>query len=110
GRYRHLTVIAEACHAGTLGKFMSAPGALLMAGASPTEDSKAANFDEALESWLSNQFSFTLFDLLKRDRAMNLREAYQEVYTHVSGSHVRIYNAQNFGDSGTTAVGDLIRP
>lgn len=109
-RHRRLLVVVEACHAGVLESGVAAPGALLVAAASPTENSFSANWDAAGGLWRADQFSWELYRSLSADPTRSITEWYTSLYFKVPGSHVTLYNAARFGNPRLVPVADFISP
>ncbi len=95
-RYRQVFMVVEACHAGALGAALDAPNVLLLTAANPWESSLAANRRENDGVWLSDQFSYTYWRLASDDAGNSLMEYYLRTYALVNGSHVSLYNYENF--------------
>lgn len=110
GRYRRVMIAVETCHGGVLGTRLTAPGAVLLAGASPVESSFGANYDLSLGVWLGDQFAFGLVGAAATRPDQRLDELYRDLFLHVSGSHVSMYNAQGFGGAGSAVFGDFLGP
>ena len=104
GRYRKLMWCIEACYSGAIGEAVEGlPGALVMTAANASETSKAATYNSELGVWMTNRFSVYLIETLKEELAgtygdITVREMYYYLYTHTIGSHVSLYNAQNYDD------------
>jgi glycosylphosphatidylinositol transamidase (GPIT) subunit GPI8 len=108
-RYRRMLIAVDACQAGALGQNLDAPGALLLSAASPVEDSLAANYDPALETWLADQFSYRLWQAEAATPDMSLDRLYQHLYLTVAGSHVSAYGP-DFGNAATVPLGEFLAP
>ncbi len=109
-RHRRLLVVVEACHAGVLEPGVVAPGALLVAAASPTENSFSANWDAAGGLWRADQFSWELYQTLSADPTRSITALYESLYLNVPGSHVTVYNAERFGNPRLIPAADFITP
>ena len=111
GRYRRLLIAVEACKGGVMGAGLDAPGALLVSGASPAEDSLSARFDVDAEVWLADQFAATLEETQRAAvrSDLSLDAALREIYLHVGGSHVSSYGGR-FGDTGSVRLSEFVTP
>lgn len=109
-RHRRLLVVVDACHAGVLEPGVAAPGALLVAAASSTENSFSANWDAAGGFWRADQFSWELYRALAADPTRSITELYESLYLNVPGSHVTLYNAERFGNPRLIPAADFIAP
>ncbi|TAL16567.1 hypothetical protein EPN96_09000 [bacterium] len=95
-KYRQVLLVVEACHSGALGQTLTAPNALLLAAANPYENSLAANRREIDGVWLADQFSYEFWRAANENPSMTVMESYLWTYSRVNGSHVTLYNHQNF--------------
>lgn len=110
GRYRQIFLAVEACHAGVLGEALTAPDALLLAAATPYENSVSTNYRPADGSWLADQFSFELTRAAAERQGITILELYVWTYQRVAGSHVTLYNHQRFQGSSTAPFADFVTP
>lgn len=110
GRYRRLLVVVETCHGGVMGTRLTAPGALLLAGANPVESSFAAAYDPAVGQWLADQFALQLVTVARSAPERRLDELYRDLFLRVSGSHVTLYNSRGFGGAGAATLGEFLVP
>lgn len=117
-RFRRMLIAVEACFGGVLGRsFAEAEepvnGVLVLTGASPFENSLAANYDADTGLWLADEFAFRLHDALA-DPALGdlaLDDLYVDwLYPHVRGSHVSIYNASSFGSLADVTAREFVNP
>lgn len=109
-RYRRLLVAVETCHGGVMGTQLSAPGALLIAGANPIESSFGTNYVPALSAWVADQFAYQLVTMAKATPQIAIGTLYQQLFLRVRGSHVSIYNNQAFGGAGGASLLDFLQP
>lgn len=107
-RYRRLFVAVETCHGGIMGTQLHSPGAVLFAGANPSESSLGANYDKDLKSWLADQFAYQLFVQGATTPSPTLDALYQRLYQTVGGSHVTVYNSGQFGELDTVALQEFL--
>ncbi|MFH1728348.1 MAG: C13 family peptidase [Pseudomonadota bacterium] len=96
--YRRIFIAIEACHGGVMGEALDLPRILMMTSANGYENSLAANYDTELRAWLADQFSYQLFTAASSEQEYTFSDLYEEVYVDINGSHVNVYNAENFGD------------
>ena len=108
-RYRRLLIAVETCHGGIVGTQLHTPGAVLFAGANPSESSLGANYDDSLKSWVADQFAYQLFTSGSRTPTLTLDALYQNLYQTVSGSHVTVYNSGQFGEMGSVALEEFVK-
>ncbi|MBO0728528.1 MAG: ABC transporter substrate-binding protein [Acidimicrobiaceae bacterium] len=105
--YRRILIAVEACQGGVLGQNLDAPGALLLSGASPDENSLSANYDVGLHTWLGDQFSYQLWKAEAAMPTASLEQLYQHLYLNVTGSHVSAYGP-DFGNIATASLGEFV--
>lgn len=91
--YRRLLIAIEACQSGVYGARLHAPNALLLAAASPVENSLATNYDPKTGTWLADAFSFDLWHAEQADPAETLGALYTRLYLALSGQHVSAYGS-----------------
>jgi ABC-type branched-subunit amino acid transport system substrate-binding protein len=106
GRYRHLLIAVEACEGGTLGTKLDAPGAALLAGADPSEDSQSIGYDAQLGTWLADEFASSLYRVASQDPSYSLAKTFTTTYLDVAGSHVSFYGPR-FGNANTATIGEF---
>ena len=101
GKYRKLFGIIEACYAGSVAaKCVGVPNLLLMTAANDKETSKAELYTPLWGTYLTNSFSMaTLQALQDKDYdSLSIRDLYSEAFSKTMGSHVTLYNMENFGN------------
>jgi glycosylphosphatidylinositol transamidase (GPIT) subunit GPI8 len=108
-RYRRMLVAVEACKGGTLGVGLDSPGAVLISGASPVEDSLSAKYDPQGQVWLADQFSFELSKAEAKAPDLSLDQLQQRLYLRVNGSHVSAYGDAS-GDPLHVPIGEFVMP
>lgn len=104
-QFRRMMIAVDACHSGVLGpalESLAIPDVLLVTAAADTETSLSANYAAQLKQWAADQFSFALVTRVGESAPLNIDALYTRLYDAVSGSHVQVFNEQNFGD--TTAI------
>ena len=74
------------------------PGLLVMTSANTNESSKADLWYAPYGVYLTNRFTSSIIYRLKFDPATSLRDLYNVAFTGTLGSHVTIYNADNYGN------------
>lgn len=98
-RYRKLLFCAEPCFSSSVAKAAEGiPGVLSIASASETEYSFADNYSVMFHVWLSDRFTNNLVECMSRTPEMTYRELYTYLVSHTVGSHVKIFNAPQFGN------------
>jgi hypothetical protein len=110
GGYRQLVAVLDSCHAGAMGQGLVTPGALLIAGSAPSEDSYATNYDPSTNIWHADGFSSALAAHIADDPTLPLVELYEKTYLDAQGSHPRLYNGGRFGGAATVTIGSILSP
>ena len=96
--HRKLLMAVEACYSGGLGQVCEGlPGCLFITAANPYETSHADVWSEAVGVYLSNGFTSGFGKAINSDPAITLRDLYYTLGRNTSGSHVKVYNAPNYG-------------
>ncbi len=108
--YRRMFIEVETCHGGLMGTQIDVPGVILFSGANPWENSFAANYDRDLNVWLSDQFSYAMYETMADTPDISLFDLYESLYLQVNGSHVSVYNYEQFGNLEEIALEEFISP
>ena len=96
-RFRKMMWIVEACYSGGVVKECEGiPGLLVMTAANANESSKADLWYAPYNVYLTNRFTSSIISRLYSDPATSLRDLYNVAFTGTLGSHVTIYNADNY--------------
>ena len=101
GKYRKLFGIIEACYSGRVAaECVGVPKLLLMTAANDKETSKAELYDPLWKTYLTNCFSSAALQALCNESgiALSIRDLYTETFSKTMGSHVTLYNVDNFGN------------
>ena len=109
GKYRKLFGMIEACYAGSVAtKCVGVPNLLLMTASNEQETSKAELYDSLWKTYLTNSFTLAALKTLqgKNSNYLSIRDLYSETFSQTMGSHVTLYNAENFGYVFFNYVGD----
>jgi ABC-type branched-subunit amino acid transport system substrate-binding protein/glycosylphosphatidylinositol transamidase (GPIT) subunit GPI8 len=108
-RFRRILIAVESCHGGVLGTQIDAPGAVLVAGANPYENSLSTNFDPASGAWLADEFAFRWWHAMTEPGDRTLRAVMDELYLDVNGSHVSAFGP-DIGDVSQIDFADFVAP
>ncbi|MBO5703332.1 MAG: hypothetical protein J6R91_01985 [Bacteroidaceae bacterium] len=101
GKYRKLFGVIEACYAGSVAeKCQGLPNVLLMTSANNKETSKAELYASLWQTYLTNSFNMSMLQTLQDENlfTLSLRDLYSESFSKTMGSHVTLYNLENFGN------------
>ena len=109
-RYGRLLIVAETCDAADLGSSLDIPGALFFGACSHGETSKAINYDQSLDTWLADQFSYIFWETASKNSKMPLSNFLSTVHDGVSDSQTVVLNSDNFGSLSSVSVVDFLAP
>lgn len=109
GRYRQIVFFVDTCFGESVAQNATAKGMLYFTAASAQEPSLAAVYDMDIRQWLSDEFTATTLNAIREHPDITFRELYITVYERVTGSHVRMMNAENFGDLDVP-VREFVKP
>lgn len=99
GKYRKMLCLIETCYSGSMGLAIEGiPGVLFITAANDRETSKADTYSTDLGVWMTNRFTTTLLSCISDNPGMPLRELYYRLFSHTLGSHVSVYNVENYGN------------
>lgn len=108
-RYRNILCVMETCYSGSVAKkCVGLPGILFMTAANEYESSKAIYFDNNRNTYLSNSFTTAFIRAIDDDDNMTIRDFYYETYNMTMGSHVSLYNVENFDNLYRTYIVDFV--
>lgn len=107
-RYRKLFFLIEACYSGSMVRDIEEPGVLFMTAAGENETSKAELYSNKLGTWMTNGFTSGLRDQMKVDVNVTVRDLYYKLFVNTVGSHVMVYNAENFGNVYTDYMDEFL--
>lgn len=98
GKYRRMFFAIETCYSGKWGEALeNLPEVLVMTAATPYETSKADMYDKQLGVYLSNAFARTFRRQINNNTQISIYNLYRELFKTTKGSHVSIYNNDNYG-------------
>lgn len=108
-RYRKLLMMVEACYSGgVMNGCTGIPGMLYITAAGPDETSKADVFSSRLKAWMSNRFTSTFIEQIGENKAVAMRDLYYRLFINTVGSHVMVYNADNYGSLYSSDMAEFI--
>lgn len=107
--YRKLLMMVESCFSGgVLEQCVGIPGMLYITAANGDETSKADIFNEQLKVWMSNRFTSTFIEQITADRNIAMRDLYYRLFINTVGSHVMVYNDDNYGNLYKASMTEFI--
>ena len=107
--HRKLLFTVEACYSGGLGEACEGlPGTLFITAANPYETSHADVWSEQVGVYLSNGFTRGFQEAIATTPAISLRDLYYTLARNTSGSHVKVYNAPNYGSVYSNTMSEFL--
>ncbi len=108
-QYRKLMFVVDACYSGSLGEACEGlPGALFITAANSREPSKADMRDTEMGLWLSNGFTRAFQDAIDTHPSQSLHELYTTLARRTVGSHVTVYNEENYGNMYNNSLNEFL--
>ena len=108
-RYRKLLMMVEACFSGGVMKQCEGiPGMLFVTAANGDETSKADVFNSEMKVWMSNRFTSTFIEQITDNKEVAMRDLYYRLFINTVGSHVMVYNAENYGNLYSANMSEFI--
>lgn len=109
--YRKLAMFVETCYSGSVFEnCIGLPGMVFYTAANPNETSKADMFNTDLGIWMSNRFTSTLIENLTNKSVISMHDLYNRLFINTVGSHVMVYNAENYGNLYNSSMDEFINP
>ena len=97
-KYRRMLFAIETCFSGHWGEALKGqPDVLVLTAANERESSKADMHDSNLGVYLSNAFARTFRRQINAKNDVTIYDLYRELFKTTKGSHVSIYNQQEYG-------------
>lgn len=107
--HRKLLMAVEACYSGGLGEVCEGlPGCLFITAANPYETSHSAVWSDLYDTYLSNGFTSGFLEAIDQSPTISLRDLYYTLASHTAGSHVKVYNASNYGSVYSETMGEYL--
>ena len=107
--YRKLLMMVEACFSGgVMEQCRNIPGMLFVTAANGDGTSKADVFNGEMKVWMSNRFTSTFIEQITENKNIALRDLYYRLFINTVGSHVMVYNAENYGNLYSADMSEFI--
>lgn len=98
-QFRQVLVCLEPCYSANMGEALKGmQGVLAICAAGAYEQSFADSWSNELHVWMCDRFSRNLVSCAKENPDGTYRDLYLHCAQHTLGSHVGIYNYENFGN------------
>ena len=108
GMYRRILFAIETCYSGKWGEALEGcTDVLVLTAANPYESSKADVHDRDLGVYLSNAFARTFRNEVNKNNNVTIYDLFKELAQTTNGSHVTIYNNEQYGSVYTETVKDF---
>ncbi len=107
-QYREMVFFVDTCFGESIATDTNASGIFYLTGAAKNEPSLGAVYDLRIRQWLSDEFTSSVFSVIKSNPDITFRDLYPETYRRVTGSHVRMIETGNF--SLDTPVMEFLMP
>ena len=105
GMYRRMMFAIETCYSGQWGVALEGlPNVLAITAANTRETSDADVHDQTLGVFLSNAFARTFRNEVSRSNTISIYDLYKELARTTIGSHVSLYNQDNYGSVYTNTM------
>lgn len=110
GKYRRMMFAIETCFSGLWGKALSGiPDVISITAANAYEPSKADVQNRELGVFLSNAFARSFRDAINSNPSISIRDLYLQLAKTTTGSHVSLYNEEQYGSVYTTNMSDYMK-
>ena len=107
--HRKMLVAVEACYSGGLGQRCEGlSGTLFITAANPWETSHAAVWSDQLGVYRSNGFTRGFQEAIAANPAISLRDLYYTLARTTSGSHVKVYNTEHYGNMYDNSISEYL--
>ena len=107
-QFRRMMLAIETCFSGKWGEALTdIPNVIVLTAANPYETSKADMHSAELGVYLSNAFARTFRRQINTNFEITIYNLYKELAKTTNGSHVSMYNQQNYGNVYTELVNDF---
>ena len=108
-QYRKMFAIIETCYSGAVAQgCIGIPGLLMMTAANAYETSKADGYDSELQVYLTNSFTSSVLSQFERNPKSAIYDLYLHAFDKTLGSHVTVYNADNYGSLYLNSIDEYI--
>lgn len=108
-KYRRMLLAVETCYSGQWGEALKGlPDVLVLTAANAFETSKPDVYDIDMKTYLSNAFTRSFRRTVNVQHEISLRDLYYSLARTTSGSHVMLYNIENYGSVYRNTIEDYI--
>ncbi|KAA5431125.1 legumain, partial [Bacteroides cellulosilyticus] len=65
-------------------------------------------FNGEMKVWMSNRFTSTFIEQITDNKDVAMRDLYYRLFINTVGSHVMVYNAENYGNLYSVNMSEFI--
>lgn len=107
--YRKMLCLIEACYSGSVfNASEGVQGILAFTASDANETSKADVYNCDLEVWMTNRFTSSFMEAVGNNPSLSLYGLYNFMFRNTLGSHVMVYNNQNYGNLHKNTLSEFI--
>nr|WP_320117781.1 C13 family peptidase [uncultured Marinifilum sp.] len=111
GNFRRMLIVLESCYSGLMGEVIDFESPILcITAANKSEVSKAINYSNYLNVWLSDNFSTHFLSEVRNNPDISFSDLYTNLNQKVNGSHVGVYNEEHFGNMPHLQISEFFNP
>ncbi len=108
--HRKMLLVTEACYSGGLGSYCEGiPGLLVLTACSHVEECHASRWSQRLGVYLTNAFSEEFQEVITEQPHILIKDLYYRLVPTVSGSHVKIYNNNYYGNIHKESMSEFLK-
>ena len=109
-KYRRLMLALESCYSGQWGEALTGiPDVIVLTAANAFETSKPDIYDTDMGTYLSNAFSRAFLRTVGGNPSVSISDLYYQLARTTSGSHVTLYNIEQYGSGNKSDMSDYFR-
>ena len=106
-KYRKLMLALESCYSGQWGEALTGlPDVIVLTAANAFETSKPDVYDNDMRTYLSNAFSRSFLRSVGANPSVSISDLYYQLARTTSGSHVTLYNIEQYGSANKSSMSD----
>ena len=106
-KYRRLMLALESCYSGQWGEALTGiPDVIVLTAANAFETSKPDVYDTEMGTYLSNAFSRSFLRTVGSNPSVSISDLYYQLARTTSGSHVTLYNIEQYGSANKSSMSD----
>jgi len=108
--HRRMMLALESCYSGQWGEALTGvPDVIVLTAANAYETSKPDVYDSDMGTYLSNAFSRAFLRTVGGNPSVSVADLYYQLARTTSGSHVTLYNIEQYGSANTCTMSDYFK-